>query len=240
MNRFLPLLAALATLLTACAAPSAPGEAARASAATAEAAARTAPATDGGTDGAPDHVSRAVETLLRDADQAQLELRLTTPADDNALDRYLHVLVLAPGEQRARAGIDRIAATYRDLAEQSARGGNEQDAHRYLDLATQVAPDAPELASLSARVEAIVTRPVRRVDLDARAVDAGDAALAARLAALGTEAKDQDLFVVIRAPRDDWRRWIYRQMNDAPPQVRLRARSEVGPRTLLEFTPNLP
>jgi hypothetical protein len=244
MNRFLPLLAAMIFLTTACAAPAVPRDRAPGPGPGPgpDAAPSSVPDADAeaASEELPEHTRRAIEVLLREADQAQRELRLTTPADDNALDRYLHVLVLAPSEPRAREGIARIAATYRELAAQAARGGNEDDARSYLDLATQVAPQSAELAPLRALVEQIVSRPVRRIALDGDAVAAEDAGLASRLANLGTEAKENDLFVVIRAPRDDWGRWIYQQMNGAPPAVRLRARSELSRDTLVELAPIVP
>lgn len=188
----------------------------------------------------PESTRRAVAVLLAEADRAVDELRLTTPADDNALDRYLQVLVLIPDEPRARAGIARIVARYRSLALQAAAGGNGELADHYLDIAGQIAPDDAGLADLRRRVDAVAAAPVERVALDQQAVAGRDPALARRLAALGTRAKQQGLFVVIRAPRDAWGRWIYQQMNDAPPALRLRARSEVAREAALELTPLAP
>ena len=66
-------------------------------------------------------------------------------------------------------------------------------------------------------------------------LETGDAALAARLATLGTRAKETERFVVITAPVDAWSRWIYQQMNGAPPARRLRARAEIGPQASVEL-----
>lgn len=189
---------------------------------------------------APEAVERAIEELLEKGDRALAETRLTTPADDNALDHYLHVLVLAPGEPRALAGIDRISESYQALALRSASAGASSAARRWLDLAEQVAPAHPGLAITSGQIERRAALPVRRVALDSAALAAGDRDLAERLAGLGTEAKEQSLFVVIRTPRDDWGRWIYQQMNAAPPALRLRARSEIGQPPALELSPTSP
>ena len=173
--------------------------------------------------------ARAVEALLRDADRALAENRLTTPSDDNALDRLLHVLVLAPGEPRALAGIDEIARRYQRWAVDAAGNGEEAEARRLLDLARQVRPAHPALAATEAAVQRALTPPAERLTLDPAALDARDAALGARLGRLGTRAKEEALFVIITAPQDAWSRWIYQQMNAAPPARRLRARSEIGP-----------
>jgi hypothetical protein len=79
-----------------------------------------------------------------------------------------------------------------------------------------------------ARVERALAAPVHRFELDAEALAQRDPRLAIRLAGFGSAAKREELLVLIRAPRDDWGRWIYQQMNEAPPGIRLRARSEIG------------
>lgn len=180
------------------------------------------------------------EVLLFRAERALAESRLTTPAQDNALDHYLHLLVLRPGDPRARQGIDRISEIYQSMAVRSAGAGAFSDAERWLDLARQVAPAHPGLAAATQQIERLAARPVRRVALDPAALAGADVTLAERLARLGSEAKEQSLFVVIRTPRDDWGRWIYQQMNAAPPALRLRARSEIGQPPMLELSPTPP
>ncbi|MDZ7827331.1 MAG: hypothetical protein U5R48_16550 [Gammaproteobacteria bacterium] len=69
---------------------------------------------------------REIRGLLEEADRALAELRLTTPADDNALDRYLRVLALAPGHPEARAGLDRIVEAYLDLALRATTRGDAE------------------------------------------------------------------------------------------------------------------
>jgi hypothetical protein len=76
-----------------------------------------------------------------------------------------------------------------------------------------------------------------RLELEGDALERRDGALAERLAELGTRAKQKEMLVVIRTPRDEWSRWIYQRMNAAPPAVRLRARSELGRPPGLELVP---
>jgi hypothetical protein len=211
-------------------APPAPDGDARADAATA-APATAAPAADP----LEPWERRAVERLLAEADRALAEYRLTTPNDDNALDRYLEVLVLDPTETRARDGLDRIVEAYLDLAERAAVRGDAEDADRWLDLAGQIDDDHPAFAATRARVRAEAAVPRERVELAAADLEARTRSLADRLAALGTRAKEEALFVVITAPRDTWSRWIYQTMNAAPPAARLRARSEIGSPPSLEL-----
>lgn len=176
-----------------------------------------------------------IATLLEEADRAVAQLRLTTPADDNALDRYLRVLALAPGHPEARAGIERIVEAYLDLALDATARGDADRARHYLDLAEQVGPGHPGLEPARTRVERALAAPVHHFELDSGALARRDPQLADRLAGFGSAAKREELLVLIRAPRDDWGRWIYQQMNAAPPRIRLRARSEIGQPPAIEL-----
>ena len=178
---------------------------------------------------------RELEILLAEADRALEELRLTTPADDNALDRYLRVLALTPGHPEARAGIERIVEAYLELALGATTRGDADRARHYLDLAEQIGPAHPDLETVRSRVERALAAPVHRFELETEALARRDPELATRLAGFGSAAKREELLVLIRAPRDEWGRWIYQQMNAAPPRVRLRARSEIGQPPAIEL-----
>lgn len=227
----LPLALLMPLLLWGCAATPAPSP----SSYDPQAAPRSAAATGSDETRPQTPEARAIEVLLREADAALGANRLTTPTDDNALDRFLHVLVLAPDDARARAGIDEIARRYQRWAVRAAGNGEAERAAEFLDLAEQVSARHPALAATRAEIGRALAVPRERHALARPELDARDPALAARLAGLGTRAKEEDLFVVITAPVDAWSRWIYQQMNDAPPALRLRARSEIGPTPSVEL-----
>ncbi|MEE4361670.1 MAG: hypothetical protein V2I63_09120 [Pseudomonadales bacterium] len=181
---------------------------------------------------------RRIDRRLRKGEAALAAGRLTTPAGDSALDHFRSALELGPGDLQATLGISRIVEALVDRAIRAAEGGDRSDAEALLAMATEVDATHPSLAAGRTRVARlrVASTPVERIALDPDALAARDPALVARLEALGTRAKRSDALVIIRAPRDDWSRWIYQQMNAAPPEVRLRARSEIGQPPGLELT----
>ncbi|MEE4300034.1 MAG: hypothetical protein V2J24_11390 [Pseudomonadales bacterium] len=179
--------------------------------------------------------ARVLEALLREAEAALATNRLTTPLEDNALDHFLRALVLAPDDPRPRAGIEEIARRYQRWALRAAGNGETRRAEELLELAAQVSPGHPTLAATRVAVGRALKTPSERHELAGPDLDARAPALARQLARLGTRAKEEALFVVITAPVDGWSRWIYQQMNGAPPARRLRARSEVGPVASVEL-----
>lgn len=74
--------------------------------------------------------------------------RITAPASSNALRSYQRVLELDPNNAAARAGIDRIAAYYRDVAEQSLRQGRPDESLAYVGRGLRAVPQNPDLLNL--------------------------------------------------------------------------------------------
>ncbi|TVS17310.1 MAG: hypothetical protein EA417_07275 [Gammaproteobacteria bacterium] len=176
-----------------------------------------------------------IEHLLADAEIALAGMRLTTPAHDNAYDRYRQVLAFLPDHPRALTGITRIADAYFGLALAAAERGDEATAERLFDLGRDVAPEHASTPTVANSIRRLLTRPEARIALDSGELSARSPALAERLRELGAQAKRDQLLVVITAPRDEMGRWIYQQMNAAPPHVRLRARSEIGQPAVVEL-----
>lgn len=172
--------------------------------------------------------ARTVALLLARADDALAANRLMDPPNDNAIDRYVQVLALDPGNMRARAGIADISARYQRWAVGAAENGAMMEAERLYALAAQVDPNHADLAPTRTAINRAKEETEEIVALSELELDARSEALAAELDALGTRAKTEGYFVVISAPRAEWNRWIYHQMNEAPPPRRLRARSEIG------------
>jgi len=169
-----------------------------------------------------------VENLLADAGVALAAMRLTTPEHDNAYDRYQQVLDFLPEDPRALAGINRIADAYFGLALEAAERGDHSEAERLFNLAVGVAPHHASQATVARSIERLLAAPVEQLEIDGDALRSLDPALARRLESIGSRAKREHLLVVIRVPRDDLGRWVYQRMNAGPPDVRLRARSEIG------------
>ncbi len=176
-----------------------------------------------------------IEHLLADAEIALARMRLTTPAHDNAYDRYRQVLAFLPEHPRALIGITRIADAYFGLALAAAERGDATAAERLFARGRDIAPEHSSITTVASSIRRLLAQPEARIALDAGELSARSPALADRLRDLGERAKRDQLLVVITAPRDELGRWIYQQMNAAPPNVRLRARSEIGQPAVVEL-----
>lgn len=152
------------------------------------------------------------ETIERLLSQAQDDLvndRLTSPADNNAVQRYRAVLDLDAGNRAALAGLERVVRRYLALADGAMAGEMFDKAEAYLARAESVGPANPDLPKMRARLEeerrvaeqrgeletllANAERSLGESDFDqaevylirAEAIDAGNS----RLAALRAELK---------------------------------------------------
>ena len=68
-------------------------------------------------------------------------LRLTTPAGDNAFERYQQVLIMEPDNENAARGLEVIVIRYVTLANTALSNGELDKAKRYLDSASGVSPE---------------------------------------------------------------------------------------------------
>ncbi len=97
---------------------------------------------------APPTPQAEIEQRLAEAQQQMDSRRITAPASGNALHSYQRILELDPSNAAARAGIDRIAAYYRDIAEQSLRQGRPDESLAYLGRGLRATPQNQDLLNL--------------------------------------------------------------------------------------------
>jgi hypothetical protein len=94
-----------------------------------------------------------IQQLLRDADAALQENRLTTPIADNAFSRYQAVLLLDPAQPDALRGIASIAERYTEFYRQAMVAGRAASAAQYREKAELVVSRYPPLiTALSQRL----------------------------------------------------------------------------------------
>ncbi len=96
-----------------------------------------------------------IEQLLTEARQQMNSRRLTAPANNNALRSYQRVLELDPGNTAAQAGINQIAAYYRDVAEQSLRQGRPDESLAYIGRGLRATPQHQDLLNLRRQAQLI-------------------------------------------------------------------------------------
>lgn len=116
-----------------------------------------------------------VEALLAEAGADLAALRLTTPAGQNAHDKYQAVLALEPGNPAATRGLEAIANRYVQLAYTAMDKGEADKARGYLDKAEALGADAD--ATAEARTALVA--------LEAGEGEPEDRSLADRAAAFG-------------------------------------------------------
>jgi serine/threonine protein kinase len=94
----------------------------------------------------PDQFTR-YENIIQLLDAAYMDidaLRLTTPAGNNAFEKFNKVLELDPGNMEAIEGLNEMFEEYRMLANEALEEGNFDAAVRYIDGAIKVRPQERE------------------------------------------------------------------------------------------------
>ncbi len=94
-----------------------------------------------------------IDRLLAKGDLAFAKDRLSVPAEDNAILYYRQALLLEPGHKKARDGIARVAARYRDLARTAHGNGDDHLARKYLKRAESIESDSPENRALREQLQ---------------------------------------------------------------------------------------
>jgi len=188
-----------------------------------------------------------INQLLREADAALAEDRLTTPIEDNAFDRYNAVLILQPGNAQAIDGLEEIFNRYVLLAQDAMRGNELGKARALIERARAVIPDAPTLDSLLQELEKkqrewVAAQPPIEIDpnqkeinLNREALSRRDNAMVDQLQRLAMQVKDSEEALLIFARSDSEGRWIYQRMAEGVPGYRLRGDIRLGrePKLLL-------
>ena len=97
--------------------------------------------------------------LLQQAERALTLDRLTAPIEDNAYRYYQEILRLAPDNQPAVEGMQRIAQRYLELAEDAYQGGETTRVETLLQRAEWVAPDYAAIAAFRAQLQQVTSSP---------------------------------------------------------------------------------
>lgn len=180
---------------------------------------------------------RTVSSLLRRAEDAVEENRLTTPLEDNALDRYRAVLVIDADNAEAKSGLDNIVSRYLHWARTNIDRNDLTRAAIMLTRAEAVDPDNSQVGVMRTEIrqkapQVLETRPQAARDnewpLDRARLDSRHPRLVSELAVLARRLKLSGETMLIVARNDSEGRWIYKQMRTAVPGYRLRGNIELG------------
>ena len=169
-----------------------------------------------------------VEPLLERARLAFEAHRLTTPEEISAYALYREALRLDPDNDHARRGMERIVERYVRFALEAVDRRQFARARSMLARARLVDADHPAIEPTAQQVKLVENARRDRVGLDPAVLADRSAALGARLRDLGARAKNSDCRVTINARSDAEGRWIYRQLNSASGEARVRARLTIA------------
>ena len=95
-----------------------------------------------------------ISALLAGAGEDLARDRLTSPAGNNAWEKYQAVLALAPGHEKASAGLDSVIGRYVTKFDASLRDKEFDKAEEYVSRIRDAWVDAPVLSSLTDRLSA--------------------------------------------------------------------------------------
>ncbi len=179
------------------------------------------------------------QRLLQQAEDAFRRGNLIDPAHDNAYDRFHSVLKMNPGNTMARSGLQAILIRYADLIRDALARSRYDQARALLnttqiyypgntlllDLKQQLVKQ--ERAALRFDEQALARTNVddlKRQDFPLPATKLGtdDAELAAFLSSIAQRLKVSGESVLIYARSDSEGRWLYRKINAAVPDYRVR------------------
>ncbi|MFP6794913.1 MAG: hypothetical protein VB996_16785 [Pseudomonadales bacterium] len=175
-----------------------------------------------------------IQQLLSSADAAMQQNRLTTPADDNAFDRYKLALTLNPSNTLAIAGINRIVERYLAWALDHAERSNLKKARYFVLLAEGIDPGHPNIKPVGNKINDQEDKVVSVFQLDATSVrdQSVDPTWFATIAA---RIQRHRAFITIRAPDDRSGRWLYQELNRQV-DFRIEARFEISSNPSVSLT----
>lgn len=187
-----------------------------------------------------------VRQLLKDAEAALADDRLTTPIHDNAFDRFQAVLLLRPDNEQAKSGLQQVFARYVSMVRGALARNQPGSARALMERARLVDRNHPMLAELTGQIEVAEERLAQATDetrvgedkeilLNVTNLDRRDGAVVEKLQELAIQVKETDEILLIVARSDAEGRWIYQRMSEGVPDYRLRGDIQLGrvPKILL-------
>ena len=103
-----------------------------------------------------------ISALLSGAKADLSANRLTSPAGNNAWEKYQAVLKLAPGHTEAQKGLDNVIARYKSMFDSALRRKKFAEAQRYVSQIRSIHANAPGLSEMEDRLSASRAAEKRR------------------------------------------------------------------------------
>jgi hypothetical protein len=175
-----------------------------------------------------------IDALLDAAEAAERRDHLIYPARGSAMSLYHEVLFLDPENPHALEGLVRLAEHYLEAAQAALDKDRLLKAGSLVSKARMIHPDYPAVEAMQRKIEMLESASRTRVTLDWRLVADRSPELTDDLTRLGRLAKSGDCRVTINVGNDSEGRWIYRSMNAAGGDGRLRAEVKIASPSAVE------
>ena len=180
----------------------------------------------------------AIAFWLGEAGWAFEQDKLTTPKGDNSYYYLTRVLAKDADNPKAIVALEKIVERYYELLQSSLAQNKVEQARVFLSRAMIVMPRHSQLAAMRKLINRHAVKQSAKVSEPATAVPAmrnqqlllpikllnkQDQLLAQWLVLVAQKAHDLNATMLIVAPKDDQARWLYKTMNSADPEQRIRA-----------------
>jgi hypothetical protein len=175
-----------------------------------------------------DPTTDPIAELLDAAEAAERDDHLIYPAKGSAMSLYHEVLFLDPDNAYAVEGLTRLAEQHLEAAQAALDRNQLLKADSLVSKARMIYPEYPAVAAMQRKIDLLENASRTRVTLDWRLVADRSPALTGDLERLGGLAKAGDCRVTINVSNDAEGRWIYRTMNQAAGDGRLRAEVKIA------------
>ncbi len=165
----------------------------------------------------------AVTGLLEQAEAAFDAAHYIYPAAGSAMSLYHQALVLEPENPEARRGLERLVDHFLGSAVDAIEQRRLTTADAMLSRARLVDRDNPNIKPIEAQLRLIENAKREKLVLDWRKLSRRDPGLAPRLEQIGALARQPGCRTTITVSNDSEGRWVYRKLNGAQGEARIRA-----------------
>ncbi|MCZ6617014.1 MAG: hypothetical protein O7E57_02685 [Gammaproteobacteria bacterium] len=169
-----------------------------------------------------------VDGLLQKAELALTNDQLAYPETGSALTLFGEVLTLDPANPVAIRGLERIVERYLELAQRAAQRRQFAQARSMVSRARLIDPANPAIEATASQVQLLSSARRERLELDKSLLSARSETLLQPLTELGGKARAENCRTTITARSDAEGRWLYRQLNQAKGERRIRAQLQIG------------
>lgn len=169
-----------------------------------------------------------IPELLDLAETREREGHLIYPARGSAMSIYHDILYLEPANEHALNGLVRLAEHHLEAAQTAIELGQLIKADSLVSKARMIYPEYPAVETVQRQITLLENAERSRTTLNWRQVADRSPALTTQLQQLGHKAKAGDCRVTINVSSDAEGRWIYKHMNRASGDGRVRAEVRIA------------